>query len=101
MRVESDRPGWVYVAFTFMPGFQYRIVEPEASWQSTQPALEAFQCFPVPAGEHEIELCYRPESFVRGAALSGLAALALLALLLTPLVQRLLGTLHARRAKTP
>ncbi|PIE23564.1 MAG: hypothetical protein CSA62_06915 [Planctomycetota bacterium] len=101
LRVQSQQAGWIYAAFTHLPGFEYRLLAPKAQWKPTLVALDAFQCFPVPAGEHEIDLRYRPASFVRGAALSGFAVLALLALLLTPLLRPLLGTLHARRAPTP
>jgi len=41
----------------------------------------AFLAFRVPAGRHEAELVYRPDSFVRGGAIS-LAALAVCAVLL-------------------
>jgi len=41
----------------------------------------AFLAFRVPAGRHEAELVYRPDSFVRGGAIS-LAAFAVCAVLL-------------------
>ena len=41
----------------------------------------AFRAVPVPAGDHEVELAYRPTSVPRGLLVSGLSLLGLLVVL--------------------
>jgi hypothetical protein len=67
VRTESDSAGWLLVRDTFYPGWT-AIVDDQAA-----PVFQAeavFRAVPVPAGEHTVELRYRPASFFLGAVMS-------------------------------
>jgi uncharacterized membrane protein YfhO len=68
--------GWVIVSNTLWKGWMAR--------EHGRPLPlrfgdHAFTAFYLRAGEHDVELTYRPRSFVIGAWISGLTALFLLA----------------------
>jgi len=80
LRTRFERPGWVVVSETAWRG-----------WRASTDGMElplafanhAFLAFEAPAGEHEVELFFRPRSFEVGLAVSGACALALAAAVLT------------------
>jgi hypothetical protein len=77
IQAEATRPALLVVAESWYPGWRATLDGQAA------PILRAnylSQGVVVPAGRHVVELRYQPDSFTIGAALSGLAALAGLAL---------------------
>lgn len=67
-------PGWLALSEVWYPGWTARL---DGAPTPLARANYLFQAVPVPAGQHTLELRYRPLSFYGGAALS-LAGLALL-----------------------
>lgn len=77
MDVRLDGAGYLVMTESFDPGWSARLDGQPA------PLLRAnlaFRALAVPAGEHRVELRYRPPGFALGASLSGASALVLLAL---------------------
>jgi hypothetical protein len=73
LRVETDSGGLLVLTDANYPGWEAKVDgESAALW--TVDGL--FRGVFVPAGEHEIVMAFRPESFQRGAFLSGLGILA-------------------------
>ena len=75
IHLTADRPGYLVLADTWYPGWQATVDGRPA------PILRvytAFRAVPVGAGEHTVEMAYRPGSVRVGAVLS-VAALAVLA----------------------
>jgi hypothetical protein len=69
LRIEttSDRSGWLLVRDSYYPGWS-ATVDGEEDFVS--PANAAFRAVPVPAGDHVVDLHYRPLSFYFGLLLS-------------------------------
>jgi uncharacterized membrane protein YfhO len=67
LQVETDRPGWVFLADTWYPGWQA-----QANGQDIEimRANYLFRAVAVPAGSSEISLDYRPTAFFAGMGLS-------------------------------
>ncbi|MGI9589893.1 MAG: hypothetical protein ACR2P8_00890 [Myxococcota bacterium] len=74
-----SEPCFVVLNDLHYPGWRARIDGEPAPLLRTN---YLFRGVAVPAGSHRLEFVYRPSSFVLGAALSGVGALALLLLLL-------------------
>ncbi len=69
IRVNATKAGWLFQADTWYPGWQASIDHTAA------PLLHAeylFRAIPVPAGQHTVEIVYRPISFYCGFGLSSL-----------------------------
>jgi hypothetical protein len=74
----TETPAWLVLTDTWFPGWRARLDgQPTALWR----ADHAFRAVLVPPGRHEVELAYEPVSLRIGGALSALAGLAVLALL--------------------
>ena len=69
LAVAAEGPGEVFVGTSIpdWPGWKLSI---DGRRAPTYRFNVAFVGFPVPAGRHEAELVYRPDGFVRGAAIS-------------------------------
>jgi membrane protein YfhO len=81
VRAQMSGPGWVVVSNSFWKGW--------TAWERGRRvplrfADHAFMAMYLPRGNHEIELRYRPRSFVIGAWVSGLTALLILAYVAIP-----------------
>jgi hypothetical protein len=77
IRASAARAGVVVLLDSFDPGWR--------AWVDGRPAPVlranvAFRAVPVPAGEHRIEMRYRPRALYRGLVVSALSALVALAL---------------------
>ena len=70
---DSASAGWLLLADTWYPGWKAFTDGEEVP---IYPAEGIFRALPVAAGEHQIEISYRPLSFALGAAISGTAWLA-------------------------
>lgn len=89
LRVDATGPAYLVVADFYFPGWRARVDGADA------PLLRAnhiFRAVPVPAGSHEVELRYRPDSLYLGAGISGLALLGTIALGMGLAGRRLLGS---------
>ena len=75
IRVHSDRPGFLFLADSYHPGWRATIDGKEAP---VTPANFIFRGVPVPEGEHMVVFRFWPESFVKGMAVSGGTAVFLL-----------------------
>jgi hypothetical protein len=75
----AARPGYLVAAYTYYPGWSATVDGRPAEIVRADYALLAV---PVEAGQHRVELTYRPLSFIVGAAISGLAVLATIGLAL-------------------
>jgi hypothetical protein len=74
----TEAPAYLVVTDTWFPGWRARVDGRAAPlWR----ADHAFRAVWVPAGRHVVELAFRPRGLATGAALSGLAALVTLFLL--------------------
>jgi hypothetical protein len=73
----SDRPAYVWLSDTWRPGWEATV---DGAPAPLLRANHAFRAVPVPAGEHRVELRYRPGAVRLGAGLSLLGALGLAAL---------------------
>lgn len=78
LEVEMEQEGWVVVSQTFWKGWRARVAGRELE---LRPANHAFLGFHLPAGRHQVELVYRPASFVLGLWVSGMTAVAAAAFL--------------------
>ena len=65
--IEAPEGTWLALADTWYPGWRLYIDEDRADMY---PAFAAFRGAWVPAGNHEIRMCYRPMSFYIGVAVS-------------------------------
>ena len=68
LNARMSRPGWIVVSIAAWKGWQARIVG--GSKIRLRPANHAFLAMNVPAGTHDIEMVYRPRSFVNGSIIS-------------------------------
>ncbi|MBI5245518.1 MAG: hypothetical protein HY922_17790 [Elusimicrobia bacterium] len=76
VEVDSERPGWLYVAEPLGPGWQVRAgLEP----LSPVPALTAFAKLRLPAGRSSVDFVYRPGSWRFGMSVTLLFLCALAA----------------------
>jgi hypothetical protein len=75
LRVEAPRPGLVYSADSFFPGWTARVNGRPAR---ILPANYAFRAVEVPAGRSEVELSYWPPGLTAGLLLTVLSTLVLL-----------------------
>jgi uncharacterized membrane protein YfhO len=73
------QPGYLVLAYTYYPGWTATVDGRPAEILRADYVLLAV---PVEAGQHRVELVYRPLSFIVGAAISGLAVLAMVGLAL-------------------
>jgi hypothetical protein len=73
------QPGYLVLAYTYYPGWSAAVDGRPAEILRANYALLAV---PVEAGQHRVELTYRPPSFIIGAVISGLAVLAMVGLAL-------------------
>ena len=77
LRVETDAESLLILTDSFYPGWEAAIAgTPVQVW----PVDGLFRGVFVPAGEHEIVMSFRPESYRRGVFLSVVGILALIAL---------------------
>jgi len=75
----AAQPGYLVLAYTYYPGWSAAVDGQPAEIVRADYALLAV---PVEAGQHRVELTYRPLSFILGAAISSLAFLAAIGLAL-------------------
>jgi hypothetical protein len=75
IRFASAQPGYLMLAYTYYPGWQASL---DGQSVAILRANYAFSAVPVPGGEHEVILEYRPVSLAAGAAITSLALLATL-----------------------
>jgi hypothetical protein len=75
----AAQPGYLVLAYTYYPGWSAVVDGRPAEIVRADYALLAV---PVEAGQHRVELTYRPLSFMLGAAISSLALLATIGLVL-------------------
>ena len=73
----AERPGYLILDDQAYPGWHASLDGRAVPWM---PANEAFRAVAIPAGRHVIRFTYRPASVLVGAIVSGLCAIALLAL---------------------
>jgi len=76
LATRGPQPGLVVLTDAWYPGWEARL---DGAPVPLHHANVAFRGVVVPAGEHTVEMRYRPASFRRGAALAGVGAAALLA----------------------
>ena len=74
VRLQAPATGWLVIADTAYPGWQATI---NGQLAEILTADGMFRAVAVPAGEHQVELAYRPVLFQAGALLSLLAWLGL------------------------
>ncbi|HEX9985886.1 MAG TPA: YfhO family protein [Thermoanaerobaculia bacterium] len=74
-RAKMEREGWVVVSITAWRGWRATI---DGRPLPIRFANHMFLGVRVPAGEHDVQLVYRPRAFVLGAWISALTAMALL-----------------------
>ncbi|HLV99359.1 MAG TPA: YfhO family protein [Ktedonobacterales bacterium] len=79
LQTQTNTTRWLVIDEGYDIGWQADV---DGARTTVHPANEMFQAVEVPAGAHTIHLLYRPVSFTQGAALSALALLVLLGLLL-------------------
>ncbi len=77
IQVTADTAGWLMVRDTFYPGWAATVNGARAE---VHPANFLFRAVPVPAGESEVVMRYRPLSFYAGAGVSGMALAGLVIL---------------------
>lgn len=75
MRVETDKPGVLFIAENYFPGWKAYI---NGSDSEILRANYTFMALVVPSGKSEIDLIYQPKSFSLGARISGISFLGLL-----------------------
>jgi len=67
MAVEAPEGTWLVVAESWYPGWRLTI---DGEPAEMYPAFVAFRGCWIPAGEHELQMTYRPATFYAGAALA-------------------------------
>jgi hypothetical protein len=72
----SSQPGWLVVPNTWDPGWRAWVNGRETK---VLRANYAFQAVAIPAGESEVQLCYRPRGLLAGSVISALSVAAALA----------------------
>lgn len=75
LRARMERDGWVIVSNAFWRGWQARM---DGERLPVRYGNHAFIAVRVPAGTHDVELTYRPRSFVVGSLISIVAAIVIL-----------------------
>ena len=65
--VNGTQPGWVLIRDSWFPGWQVKV---DGQDSVLYPADYLFRAVFVPAGSHQIELEYRPASFMAGLSVS-------------------------------
>jgi uncharacterized membrane protein YfhO len=79
--VTTSAPALLILSEIAYPGWQATIDGQSA------PILRAYytlRAIPIPAGEHTVEMIFRPLSFTIGAVISGLSLIVMVAILLLP-----------------
>ena len=76
--VDAARPGFVVLTDTYYPGWKASV---DGHAADIKPANVAFRAVRVPAGKHVVSFRYRPLSFLIGGAISAIALLITVALL--------------------
>ncbi len=69
MKITTPSDGLLVLSEVYYPGWQATLDGQTASILRVDYALRGV---PVPAGEHDVEVFYRPVTFIRGAAISGI-----------------------------
>jgi uncharacterized membrane protein YfhO len=77
MDLVAAQPGYLVLAYTYYPGWSATVDDRPVEILRADYTLLAL---PVEAGQHRVELTYRPLSLILGAAISGLAVLAMIGL---------------------
>jgi hypothetical protein len=75
--VATEAPGWLVVTDTWLPGWRATV---GGRAETVRRADHAFRAVFVPAGRHEVDLRYDPDSVRYGAGLSAGALIAVVAL---------------------
>jgi uncharacterized membrane protein YfhO len=83
--VESDSPGYLRVLESAYPGWVATIDGQPAKIFT---ADGIFLGVAVPAGQHAVELSYRPGSLLLGAAISGVGLVVVIGLVAAPALRR-------------
>jgi hypothetical protein len=83
--VDAPRAGYLVLLDSYYPGWRATVDGRDAT---IHPADAAFRAVAVPAGRHQVVFRYLPRTLVAGAAVSGLAWIAILGLVLVPRVGR-------------
>ncbi len=92
LQVSTDAPAILVIRDTFFPGWHATVDGRDAPvWRADL----LFRAVPVPAGDHVVDLTFRQRTFEVGLAISGVAALVAVALLVVP------ATAAGRRAWPP
>lgn len=84
LRVKTDRPGLLFLADSYHPGWRSTV---DGRRAPVVPADFVFRGVPVPAGEHEVKFRFRPKSFRVGLGVS-VGTLVFLLLLAAASVRR-------------
>ncbi len=74
LRVRAPERAWLFSSDTYYPGWEARI---DGAPAPIYRANQAGRAIEVPAGEHEVELRYRPGAFRRGLVVAAAALLVL------------------------
>ena len=74
-KITMERDGWFITSYPYQEG--YRILV-DGEEQEAQKVNTAFLGFPLSAGEHQIEICFRAPGFMAGLTISGLSLLFVL-----------------------
>jgi uncharacterized membrane protein YfhO len=80
LSVRASTPGYVLLADSWYPGWVARVDGADAPIHRADYVFRAVQ---VSAGTHQIEFEYRPTSFYLGAAVSALALLVVVSILMS------------------
>jgi hypothetical protein len=95
LRCRASAPSFAVVADSWFPGWHALVDGQPAPIVRANLAMRAV---PLPAGEHEVQLEYRPAHLALGFVVSGLALLALLALWLGAARQATTARARARQS---
>lgn len=78
LRIDAPQGGYLVMAEVWYPGWQAAVDDSPAEIKR---ANYLFRAVWVPAGDHQVEISYRPKVFYAGALVSGIACLVLIGLL--------------------
>ncbi|HEX7555342.1 MAG TPA: YfhO family protein, partial [Leptolinea sp.] len=76
-----NSPAWLFVADSWYPGWQAKV---DGVTTDLYRADYLFMAVPIPAGDHTVEIVYRPISFLIGSILSLIGAIILLIMSIFP-----------------
>jgi hypothetical protein len=94
-RVSLPAPGYLVQRESWYPGWRARV---DGRDEPVQRADVLFRAVPLGAGEHEVEVYFQSDTFARGAFISGVALLVVLALLLAMPIMRQVGAQGSKHA---